>query len=86
VKLTIVVDTHAEQLAIYIDGMHRGQWDESDFSTSDLIECYEWYARDVAVVLERIEVNSQHLRIWSDDAGEVEWPEQLGALFSEIVQ
>ena len=80
-RLTIVYDTYSECHAVYIDGICRGNWDEGNFDILDLIECYETFARDEPVIIERLEVSSCELRIWDDDAG-VDWPEQLGELLA----
>jgi hypothetical protein len=77
--LTIVYDTYSECHTIYIGGICRGEWDEGNFEITDLIECYETFARDQPVVIERIEVDSYDLGIYDDFEG-VKWPEQLGEL------
>ena len=80
-NLTIAYDTWTEGHAIYIDGILRGEWNESCFNDSELIECYQTFAAEQPVVLERIEVSSHCLGIHIDDCG-VQWPEQLGGLFA----
>lgn len=83
-RLTIVFDTWTEAHAVYIDGMLRGEWDEGNFEIPDLIECYETFARDQPVVIERIEVTTSRsgLGIYDDESCEVAWPEQLGELLT----
>jgi hypothetical protein len=77
--LTIVYDNYSEEHAVYINGMCRGNWDDGNFEISDLVECYETFARDQPVVIERIEIESDVLEIYDDEDG-VDWPEQLGRL------
>jgi len=80
-RLTVVFDSHSEGHAIYIEGMNRAKFDEGNLDVTDLIECYETFARDKPVVLEHVTINADKLGIWDDDQGTVEWPEQLGSLF-----
>jgi hypothetical protein len=77
--LTIVFDNWSGGHAVYIDGMCRGNWDDGCFEIADLVECYEAFARDQSVLLERIEIKSDVLEIYDDEDG-VDWPEQLGQL------
>ena len=80
-KLTIVTDSHSESVAVYILGTLRAQVDFIDeFTPSLLIECYEMYARNVAVVIEHATIDSDAIGLWDDDAAEVQWPSELWSL------
>lgn len=80
-KLTIVTDDHSEAVAIYVLGTLRANVDFIDeFTPSLLIECYEAFARDVPVVIETANINSDEIGLYDDDAGEVNWPTELWRL------
>lgn len=83
--LTIVFDTDSDCHAIYIEGTLRAEFDEGQFDSKELMDCYEAFAYSRPVKLERIEIMSTALGLHDDVFGGVEWPEQLGELLSENV-
>lgn len=84
--LTIIYDSWTEGHAIYIDGMLRANFDEGEFDSAGLMECYDQFAAGEAVTLERIEVLTSRsgLGIYNDVDGTVDWPEQLGELLADV--
>jgi len=80
-KLTIVTDSHTEALAIYLQGRLRAEVDFiDDFTPFLLVECCEMYARDIPLIVEALQIDSEERGVYDEDADEIRWPEQLGEL------
>lgn len=79
ISLSLVVDSHSEQVAIYIDGVLRGEY-ESNPSPEELFDCYSAYAHEKPVVIELYDIDLEGTELFDDANGIVDWPDQIAGL------